>query len=124
MPRVSSFMIPADDPERAAKFYREVFAWQVLRDDTPQGQGRVWHVLTESGQEPGINGVLSRRELPGQPIGIGIQVPSVDDFTALVEQHGGKVLVRKGAIPTVAWFSVCQDSEGNTFVLSEPDSSA
>ena len=65
----------------------------------------------------------SRRELPGQPIGIGIQVPSIDDFTARVEQNDGKVLVRKGAIPTV-WFSVCQDSEGNTFVLSQPDGSA
>jgi hypothetical protein len=117
-------MVPVDDPERAAKFYRDVFAWRVQMDETPQGRGKVWHVLTASGEERGIDGSLSRREFPGQPIGIGIQVPSVDDFTDRVERQGGKVLVRKGAIPGVAWFSVCQDSEGNTFVLSQPDGSA
>ncbi|MBA3318363.1 MAG: VOC family protein, partial [Gemmatimonadales bacterium] len=25
------FEIPADDPERAAKFYRELFGWQIDR---------------------------------------------------------------------------------------------
>ncbi len=119
-----SFMVPVDDLDRAVKFYRDAFAWRVLEDDTPRGRGKVWHIQTDSGQEPGIKGVLSQREFPGQPIGIGFQVPSIDEFTARVEQHGGTVLVRKGAIPTVAWFSVCQDSERNTFVLSQADGSA
>jgi len=124
MPRVNSFSIPADDPERAVKFYRDVFDWRLEEHHTPQAGTKYWLVHTESGSEPGINGALSQREFPGQPIGISIEVPSVDDFAARVEQRGGKLLVRKATIPKVAWFSVCQDSEGNTFVLVQPDPSA
>ncbi len=29
MPRVVHFEIPADDPERAIEFYRQVFGWKI-----------------------------------------------------------------------------------------------
>jgi hypothetical protein len=29
MPRVIWFEIPADDPDRAAKFYEDVFGWKI-----------------------------------------------------------------------------------------------
>ena len=38
-----------------------------------------------------------------------------------VEKYGGKVLVGKVGLPGVAWFAVCQDSEGNTFAIFQPD---
>ena len=124
MPWISSFMVPADDLERAVKFWSDVFGWRILEDESPQARGKVWHIHRDGSRNPEIQGAVTQREFPGQPIGIGIQVPSIDEFTARVEQHGGEVLVRKGSIPGVAWFSVCRDSEGNTFVLSQPDSSA
>jgi predicted enzyme related to lactoylglutathione lyase len=78
MPRVNSFTVPADDPERAVKFYRGVFEWRLEEHQTPQAGTKYWLVQTESGSEPGINGALSQREFPGQPIGISIEVPSVE----------------------------------------------
>ena len=35
MPRISWFDIPADDPERAQKFYKEVFDWSFDKWDGP-----------------------------------------------------------------------------------------
>ena len=127
MPRVSHFAIPADVPDRAINFYQEVFGWQFelgWEYDTPQGREKYWHVITGEGVSFGINGGLTRREYPGQPISVGIEVPAVDACTDLVEKCGGKTVVGKVALPGVAWFAVCQDSEGNTFAIYQPDSSA
>jgi predicted enzyme related to lactoylglutathione lyase len=127
MPRISHFAIPADVPERAINFYRDVFGWQFevgWEYDTPQGREKYWHVNTGAGASAGINGGLTRREYPGQPISVGIEVPAVDAVTALVENCGGKTLVGKVALPGVAWFAVCQDSEGNSFAIYQPDPNA
>ena len=37
MARVVHFELPADDPERAVKFYEGVFGWQIQKWDGPQG---------------------------------------------------------------------------------------
>ena len=127
MPRVSHFAIPADVPDRAIDFYREVFGWQFevgWEYDTPQGREKYWHVRTGDGAGGGIDGGLTRREYPGQPISVGIEVPAVDACTALVERCGGKTVVGKVALPGVAWFALCQDSEGNSFAVFQPDVTA
>ncbi|HEY1494124.1 MAG TPA: VOC family protein [Candidatus Solibacter sp.] len=127
MSRVKHFAIPADAPDRAIEFYRGVFGWRFevgWEYDTPQGREKYWHVITDDGASSGINGGLTRREYPGQPISIGIEVPAVDACTDLVEKCGGKTVVGKVALPGVAWFAVCQDSEGNTFAIFQPDSAA
>lgn len=125
MPRVNYFAVPADVPERAINFYQEVFGWRFevgWEYDTPGGREKYWRVSTGDGA--GINGGLTRREYPGQPISVGIEVPAVDACTELVEKCGGKTLVAKVGIPGMAWFAVCQDSEGNTFAIFQPDSAA
>ena len=127
MSTVKHFAIPADVPERAIAFYQEVFGWQFepgWEYDTPQGREKYWHVITGDSASAGINGGLNRREYPGQPISIGIEVPAVEACTDLVEKSGGKTLVRKIAIPGVAWYAVCQDSEGNSFAIFQPDPAA
>ncbi len=127
MPRVNHFAIPADVPDRAIKFYEEVFRWRFepgWEYDTPEGREKYWHVITSDGASAGINGGLTRREYPGQQISVGIEVPDVGPCTELVEKCGGKVLVSKVALPGVAWFAVCQDCEGNTFAIFQPDSAA
>ena len=127
MPRVNHFAIPADVPDRAIHFYHEVFGWKFevgWEYDTPQGREKYWHVTTGDGASTGINGGLTRREYPGQPISVGIEVPAVDPYTDLVEKNGGKILVGKVALPGAAWFAVCQDSEGNTFAIFQPDPTA
>jgi predicted enzyme related to lactoylglutathione lyase len=127
MPRVSHFDIPADVPDRAIDFYRSVFGWRFepgWEYDTPQGREKYWRVITGDGVSSGIDGGLTRREYPGQPISVGIEVPEVDACTTLVEKSGGKILVSKIALPGLAWYAVCQDSEGNTFAIYQPDPAA
>ena len=127
MARLNHFAIPADVPDRAIRFYHEVFGWQFelgWEYDTPQGREKYWHVTPGDGASTGINGGLTRREYPGQPISVGIEVPAIDACTCLVEKCGGKVLVRKVALPGVVWFAMCQDSEGNTFAIFQPDLAA
>jgi predicted enzyme related to lactoylglutathione lyase len=43
MPRVVHFEIVADNPERAIKFYKEVFGWEFKKWDGPQDY---WFVKT------------------------------------------------------------------------------
>jgi predicted enzyme related to lactoylglutathione lyase len=127
MPRVNYFAIPTDAPERAITFYQEVFGWRFevgWEYDTPHGREKYWHVITGDGDSGGINGGLTRREYSGQPISVGIEVPAVDVCTDLVERCGGKILVGKVGIPGVAWFAVCQDPEGNSFAILQPDPTA
>jgi len=127
MSRVNHFAIPADVPDRAITFYQTVFGWRFevgWEYDTPQGREKYWHVTTGDGALGGINGGLTRREYPGQPISIGIEVPAVDTCTDLVEKSGGKTIVSKVALPGAAWFALCQDSEGNTFAIFQPDPAA
>ncbi len=52
MPRVSWFDIPADDPKRAQKFYKEVFDWSFDKWDGPMDY---WMAKTGT-EEPGIDG--------------------------------------------------------------------
>jgi hypothetical protein len=127
MPRINHFDIPVDVPDRAIKFYEGVFGWRFAigwEYDTPNGREKYWRAISDDGVSPGINGGLTRREYPGQPISVGIEVPSVNACTEMVEKLGGKTLVARIAIPGVAWFAVCQDSEGNTFSIFQPDASA
>ena len=125
MPRVSYFAVPADNPERAMKFYRQVFGWNFelgWEYDTPKGREGYWHIKTEHRDESGINGGLTRREYPGQPIGIGVEVTGIDEMLARIGESGGKILVGKNALPNAGlWLAVCQDSEGNTFAMFEVD---
>jgi len=93
-----------------------------VNHDTPLGREKYWQVTTGDGS--GINGGLTRRGYPGQPISLGIEVPSVDACTDLVAKCGGKIPVGKVALPGVAWFAVCQDPEGNTFSIFQPDPAA
>src|SRR5947199_4852469 len=124
MPRIDHFFLSADNPERAIQFYKDVFGWRFevqWEYDTPAGREKNWSIQTSAAQEPGIDGSLARREYPGQPIGVGVQVSSVDTVVSSVERSGGKILVPKIASAGVGWFAVCQDPEQNTFAIYEKD---
>lgn len=119
MPRVIHFDISADSPERAVKFYTEVFGWKIQKWEGPMDY---WLVYT--GEGPGIDGGLSRRMKPSDAIMNTIGVPSVDEYIAKIEKSGGKVIMQKTAIPGVGWFANCQDTEGNDFGIMQEDSKA
>ncbi len=122
MERVVHFEITADDPERAVKFYEQVFGWKTQR--WGGGPQTYWLMTTGANDHPGINGGIMRRVegFPGTINTIG--VASVDEFSKKVVAAGGKVVRPKMAIPGVGYQAYCLDSEGNFFGIHQFDPSA
>jgi predicted enzyme related to lactoylglutathione lyase len=121
MPRVVHFEIPADDPDRAARFYETVFGWRIKKWDGPIDY---WLVTTGEAAEPGIDGGILRRENPGQTVCNTIDVPSVDEYVKKIEEGSGKVIVPKTAIPGVGYIAYFQDTEGIVSGIMEENASA
>jgi uncharacterized protein len=121
MPRPIHFDLTVDDPERAMKFYKDIFGWKFEKWNGPM---EYWMVTTGDEKEPGINGGLSKRGESGMPNMNTIGVSSVDKFSKMVQDEGGKVLMPKSPIPGMGWFATCQDTEGNTFGIIEEDRTA
>jgi hypothetical protein len=113
------FEIPADDVERAKAFYAGLFGWQI---SSAEGYQDYW--LIQTGDEQDLGGGLMKRQAPGQGPVNYVNVESVADYAAKVEELGGKVLVPKSPVPGMGWFAHFQDTEGNVFALWEKDSSA
>jgi predicted enzyme related to lactoylglutathione lyase len=125
------FEIPADQPERAARFYRELFGWDIKQyEGTVAGGMDYWMVRTiptdEQGRPsgPGVNGGLMRRMYPNQGPVNYINVESVDQSVARAQQLGAKVLMGKTPVPGMGWFAQLTDTEGNLFAVWESDVSA
>ncbi|HUF35694.1 MAG TPA: VOC family protein [Gemmatimonadales bacterium] len=126
---VVHFEIPADQPERAAAFYRDLFGWDVTRYEGIEGL-EYWMVQTvptdAEGRptRPGVNGGLMRRMFPGQAPVNYISVASVDEFVGKAERLGAKILMGKHPVPGMGWFAQMEDTEGNGFAVWETDPSA
>ena len=130
---VVHFEIPADDPERAATFYRELFGWEISRWEGSAGGDQAaeyWMVRTvPTGAEgqptrPGVNGGLMRRMFQGQAPVNYIGVASVEEFVGRAERLGAKVLVPRTPVPGMGWFAQLKDTEGNIFAVWQTDAAA
>ena len=118
MPRPIHFDVTVDDPERAMNFYKDVFGWKFEKWNGPMEYRMA---TTGDEKEPGINGGLSKRGESSMPNMNTIGVSSVDTFSKMIQDKGGKVLMPKSPIPGMGWFATCQDTEGNTFGIIEED---
>lgn len=121
MPRVVHFEVSADDPERAGKFYANVFGWQIQKWDGPMDY---WMASTGDSGQPGIDGGIMRRD-PNMPGVINtIDVDSVDTVVEQIIANGGTVAVPKMAVPGIGYMAYCLDTEGNMFGVMQGDPSA
>ena len=130
MNRVVHFEIQAENPERAAKFYKDIFGWTITKWDGPM---EYWMVMTaeKDSKEPGISGGLLRRpaKTPPQQCGTNafvctIQVDDFDKTAKKILKAGGIVAMPKFALPGMAWQGYFIDLEGNTFGLHQADTNA
>jgi predicted enzyme related to lactoylglutathione lyase len=118
MPTIVHFEVPVDNVERAKKFYADLFGWEFK-----EAEGMEYWMITTSGEKQ-VDGGMMKRQHPKQPITNYIDVPSIDESAAKVEQLGGKVVIPKAAVPTFGWFAVCLDTENNHFALWQSDKNA
>lgn len=130
MNRVVHFEIYADEPERAAKFYTDVFGWSIEKWENPQME--YWMVMTapKESKDAGINGGMMRRSAAA-PSGAGanafvctIDVADFDATAKKIEAAGGKVATPKYALVGMAWQGYFFDTEGNTFGIHQADTNA
>jgi predicted enzyme related to lactoylglutathione lyase len=126
MPRVIHFEIHAGNPERAIKFYTQLFDWQFNKWEGPMPY---WLIKTGQAPQPGIDGGLLQRqcEIDGQAViayVCTVDVPALDEYVAKALAAGGTMALPKMPIPGVGWLAYCKDTEGNIFGLMQADSKA
>jgi predicted enzyme related to lactoylglutathione lyase len=122
MDKVIHFEIPADNLERAKKFYQSIFGWQ-LNDMPEMNYTGVTTVPTDSRhmpKEPGaINGGMYKRTKPDELPVFYINVPSIDDYLKKVERAGGKTILSKQKVSDMGFYARLSDTEGNVIGLWE-----
>jgi predicted enzyme related to lactoylglutathione lyase len=121
VPKVIHFEIPAEDTERAVKFYQKVFGWKF---DKYPGPMNYWLVKAGEDKEVGINGAITEKGNNVTATTNTISVASYEDAVKKIVVAGGKVLMPKMAVPGIGYMTYCKDTEGNVFGIMQTDSSA
>jgi uncharacterized protein len=119
---VGHFEIPADNPQRARKFYTSTFGWKM---NEPPGMDYTM-VSTGPVDEKGMpnspgyvgGGIAKRSAMLEHPV-VTIVVDEITVAEKAIERNGGKILQRKTAIGdgTMGYAGYFKDSEGNTVGL-------
>jgi predicted enzyme related to lactoylglutathione lyase len=123
MATIVHFDIGADNPERAKKFYEELFGWKI---GTMPGFPGYYEIETaDLNGRQGVGGGLTKRENP-QQTGITnfIGVSSIDETVAKLNRLGGKLIQSKQPIPGYGYIALCTDTENNLFGLFQEDKEA
>lgn len=125
MDGVVHFEIPAEDLDRAKKFYAAAFGWE--SETMPMGGGTEYTTVTTTPvdqttmmptQVGAINGgMVDKSEMASPVITLGVE--SIDDALQKVADNGGSVVVPRTAIPDMGAFAYFNDSEGNLMGLWE-----
>jgi hypothetical protein len=96
---VAFFEVVSQDHERAQKFYRELFDWQVAADPAMGGYG-----LVDTGAGEGAIGGVK----------IYVRVDDLDAYLDRAERLGGKRLVPPTDLPgDYGRFAIFTDPDGN-----------
>jgi predicted enzyme related to lactoylglutathione lyase len=125
MDRVVHFEIPAENLERAKKFYSENFGWKLSQLGPEMGN----YVLVQTGptDEQGMpqdrafinGGLMSRDPSASSPV-LVIAVADADQAVEKVKKSGGRLVGEIMDIPNVGRYARIQDSEGNVIGVIKP----
>lgn len=125
---VVHFEMPAEDKERMAKFYADVFGWKTTVLGPEMGN----YVLAQTAEvddknmikEPGrINGGFFEKGGGGgtrTATSVAIAVEDIKAHVEKVKAGGGKVDGEPVMIPGVGWYAQFTDTEGNVNSLLQP----
>lgn len=125
MDRVVHFEIPAENLERAKKFYSENFGWKLNQLGPEMGN----YVLVHTGPTDAegmpqdrafINGGLMPRDASASSPVLVIAVADADQTVEKVKKSGGRLVGEILDIPNVGRYARVQDSEGNVIGVIKP----
>jgi uncharacterized protein len=99
---VTWFQIPADDPDRAWRFYGEVFGWNPEK------------AYADAKRLGAINGAIGEREREDDTPRLVIRVDDVDAAARAIGKAGGSIISQPSEIPGMGMvYAVFRDTEGN-----------
>jgi predicted enzyme related to lactoylglutathione lyase len=107
----------SEDPDRASKFYQDVFDWNIR--SIPQLN---YHVV-DTGGSGGINGGIMkpmRGPWPGK-LAFYIDVDDLDAYGEKIRVAGGKIVVDKMKVPGVGELSLFEDADGRVLGMWKQD---
>ena len=125
MDRVVHFEIPAENLERAKKFYSENFGWKLNQLGPEMGN----YVLVHTGPTDAqgmpqdrafINGGLMPRDPSASAPVLVIAVADADQAVEKVKKSGGRLVGEILDIPNVGRYARVQDTEGNVIAVIKP----
>lgn len=113
LPRVALIEFPADDTDRALRFWAGVLEAELDPRTGDEGQG--WVTRPDQDSEAGAAlGVHPRGQGPGDTVSLPyVEVDDVTATAARVKELGGAVIH-----PGDPW-TICRDSEGSPFALAQ-----
>ena len=127
MPRVVHFEIHATEPEQLIAFYSGLFGWTFTKAEGMD----YWLIGTGAPDEPGIDGGLVKRPVPGPADSLAlnafpctVQVDSVDGSLTKAGELGAEVALPKMAVGGVGWLAYIKDPDGNLLGMLESDPAA
>jgi uncharacterized protein len=109
------FELPAQDTDRAQKFYEEVFGWRFRT-----ASGPIDYRMTEEGVQP-VGAIYPSQAGERGPI-VYFDSDNIDATVAQIRERGGKA-DEKASIPGTGWYARAQDPEGNPISLFQADGS-
>ena len=111
---ITHIELPSDDTERAQSFYSELFGWPMRR-----AEGMPDYVMFQSG--PGESGgAIGKRGVSApERLRIYVEVESLDEVVAKVQELGGSVAVEITDVPGQGRYAAVVDTEGNEIGLWE-----
>ena len=118
----SVYDIPADNIERAKKFYKSVFGWKI--NDVPQMDYNIIHtVATDNNMMPKVSGVINggmmkRMKDEKSPV-IVIDTKNLDKELNKVKEHGGELVTEKMKVGDIGYYAYVKDTKGNTIGIFE-----
>ena len=122
---IAYFEVPADDVERAKKFYSTIFGWEIKNTPMPNVPDYSSVTAGKPFMDKGMSylnmGGMMKRMYPGQPITNYIQVASVEKTLELVKAHGGKQMGETLTIPKVGIIAFIADCENNHLGIWETE---
>jgi uncharacterized protein len=110
---ISHIEFPADDTERARRFYGAVAGWEF---GGMEGIPDFWLFRTGEGTGGGIG---KRGVSVGNVVRVYIDVDRLEDAIAAAEANGGSVVTPPSPVPGYGRYAAVLDPEGNELGLYE-----
>jgi len=119
MEKVVHFELPADNIERAKKFYKETFNWQ-MRDIPEMNYVIIYTVDVDEKMMPkesgAINGGMFRRVDMDSMINgptFAVNVDNIDEAIKKIKNAGGLMVKEKTTVENMGFVAYFKDTEGN-----------